>query len=152
MKRAVLSAQRSARGGEGGGRREEGGEGPRRGKCGWRKVGCINRSYVSTLQTVMANRSRSLARSTCPAKVGSSTTPEKATLGIYYAILLQGNCVFISGETEPPQRACPFHLASLQPARTPSDRSTSIYLIGRHVVPTKLSRDIDERFSSSIRL
>lgn len=44
----------------------------------------------------MANRSRSPLALRL-AKVGSSTTPEEATLGIYYAILLQGNCVFISG-------------------------------------------------------
>lgn len=68
------------------------------------KSWCINRSYVSTLQTVMANRSRSPLGL---AKVGSSTAPEKATLGIYYAILLQGNCVFISevASKSEPQRA-----------------------------------------------
>lgn len=65
----------------------------------------------------MANRSRSLLALRL-AKVGSSTTPEKATLGIYYAILLQGNCVFISGAAARPSlKGRVLYLASLYNAK-----------------------------------
>lgn len=91
------------------------------------KSWCINTSYVSTLQSVMANRRLPLG----PRRVKvASLTPVKATLGIYYAILLQGNCVFISGpaESEPqrPSLSLPFLSLLLVALHVPNASLSSV--------------------------